>query len=384
MAKKTDFLSVQNLRDLVETQEFPCFSIFMPAHRTNAEQNRIRFKNLLEHMDRLIEGEQSADINGNILEPARDLVRDLPFWQHQSYGLALFMSDGKFQKYRLPLSFQELAIISDRFHIKPVLPLLTSDMKFYIVALSQKHVRLFRCSRQVIEKIEPKGMPKNLEEALKYDEPESQLQFRTGAAGTNGRRPAIFHGHGVGKDDDKDRILQYFQVIDKCVHTVFRNESSPLVPAGTEFHLPLYKEANSYPHMFDQGISVNPDELDETELHERALAFMAPHLRKAQDEAAAKYRDHLGTGKTSNELEEIIRSAVEGRVSVLFLAEGVQQWGRFDPDRGTIDFHENQTPLNGDLLNLAALHTIMTGGDVYVVKKEEVPDDSAAAALFRY
>jgi len=380
-----DFFGTDDLRRLAERQDIPCISIFMTTQRTDAEQNRIRFKNLLGKAGRMLtaENKENRDM-GEEMKSARNLLEDLPFWQHQSDGLALFMGDGIFQTYRLPLPFEDLAVVSNRFHIMPLLPLAMNDMKFYILALSQKRVRLFRCTRQEIERVDLEGMPEDLEDALKYDDLERQLQFHTGAAGTGGRRPAIFHGHGVGTDDAKDRIIRYFQEIDKWVHTVMREENSPLILSGVEFLLPLYKEVSSYPRLMEQGILGNPDELGETELHKKAWDLVAPHIRKAQEDAIARYKDSVGTGKTSNDLEEIITSAAHGRIGVLFIAGDTQKWGRFDPDSGMIEFHQAQDSRNEDLLNLAAVQTLTKGGDVYVMKQEEVPDDAVAAALFRY
>jgi hypothetical protein len=63
----------------------------------------------------------------------------------------LFLSPGAFHSYRLPLSFGELAVISDRYHLKPLLPLLAGDGSFYVLALSQNEVRLLGASRYGVD-----------------------------------------------------------------------------------------------------------------------------------------------------------------------------------------------------------------------------------------
>ena len=44
------------------------------------------------------------------------------------------------------MSFDELVVVSDNFHVKPLMPLLTGDNLFYVLALSQKEVRLIECT----------------------------------------------------------------------------------------------------------------------------------------------------------------------------------------------------------------------------------------------
>jgi hypothetical protein len=65
-------------------------------------------------------------------------------------------------------------------HIKPLLPLLSGDGRFYILALSQKEVRLLEGSRYGIDAVELEKVPRGLAAALKFDVRERQLQFHAG------------------------------------------------------------------------------------------------------------------------------------------------------------------------------------------------------------
>jgi len=46
--------------------------------------------------------------------------------------------------------------------------------------------------------------------------------------------------------------------------------------------------------------------------------------------------------------------------------------------------HETEEPGDEDLLDVAAIQTVLNSGTVYAVKAEEVPGGGPAAALFRY
>ncbi|MDY7034692.1 MAG: hypothetical protein SV375_00820 [Thermodesulfobacteriota bacterium] len=381
-----DIFDMDDFKKLVTgKQNGPCVSIYMPSDRTNAEKNRIRFKNLFGEAEKMMAAMGIGDVDmAEGLKPARRLLEDQTFWQHQSDGLALFLSDERFETYRLPVAFEEAAVVTDRFYIKPLVPFITSDARFFVLAVSQSFVRLFQCTRQEIQEVEPEEMPKGLAETLKYDDPEKQLQFHTGTGGTGGKRPAVFHGQGVGADDAKDRILRYFREIDKWLCVAMRREGGPLILAGVDYLFPIYREANSYPHLLEQDILGNPDEMKEKELHDKAWDLMEPHIKKVQDDAVGRYQDLVGTGKTSKDLKEIVAAAVYGQVAVLFVARGIQQWGRFDPESDRVDIHQTQRPGDEDLLDLAALETLLKGGEVYVIKRQKVPEDAPAAALFRY
>jgi hypothetical protein len=194
----------------------------------------------------------------------------------------------------------------------------------------------------------------------------------------------MFHGHGAAADVAKDRILRYFHRVDNGLREMLRDEQAPLVLAGVEFLFPLYKEANTYPYLMDEGIPGNPEVLKPEDLHVSAWAIVQPYFMKGQQEAVAQYRQLAGTGRTSTDVQEIVPAAYHGRVAELFVAVGVQQWGSFDPEAHAVHVHQAAEPGNEDLLDLAAVHTIVNGGAVYAVHPAEMPEGAPLAAVFRY
>lgn len=384
-------LSIEELKILVEQAQHPCVSIYMPTVEAGAEtrQNPIRFKNLIRRAEALLE-EQGIDRSEalELLQSAMELDQT-EFWQHQQAGLALFLTRG-FQRFcRLPLPVQELVVVADRFHLKPLLPLFTEDSEFFVLALSQKQVRFFQANRYGISPVEVKGMPQSLDEALNYDETAKEGQFRiaTSKGGTANSfvQPGEFHGQGSpDRDQHQKDILQFFQVINDALHPKLRNQTAPLVLVGVEYLLPIYREANTYPHLLDAGVTENPEDLKPEELHEQVWPLVEPQFTQVQEAAVAHYQELSGTGKTSTELKEVVSAAYFGRVDQLIVALDRQQWGSFDPDANQVCLHSDFEPGDGDLLDTAAMQTLLNGGTVYVVEPEQVPDAAPLAAIFRY
>jgi hypothetical protein len=382
-----NLLTKEELRALMEKPEGWCVSLYMPTHRAYPEnkQDPIRFKNLLRKAEERLKaaGLRSPEAK-EFLKPARPLLKDTLFWQFQSDGFAAFLHAGGGSHYRLPLKCEELAVVADRFHIKPLLPLFADAGHFFLLALSQNEVRLFHCSRFSASELEMEGVPKSLDEALRYDEPEKQLQFHTRAPAAGGTRAALFHGHGGGTEEAKKNILRYFQLVDQGLRRILREEQAPLVLAGVDYLFPIYREANRYPHLADAGIPGNPEGGKTEELHGQAWKIVEPLFLKAQKAALAQYEQREGTGRTSQDLGAIISAAFEGRIDTLFVAEGIQQWGVYDPRLRTVHLHAEALPGDEDLLDLAAVHTFLNRGTVYPLKPQEVPGGGVAAVIFRY
>ena len=146
MMKSMIVMSMQSqLRSLLAESQGPAVSIFMPTHRAGQEirQDPIRLKNLVKQAEQQLinEGTRPTEAR-NLLEPVAGLVEDAAFWRHQAEGLAVFRSPDVFRTYRVPFPIGEYVDVSDRFYIKPLLPLLINETRFYVLALSQRAVRL--------------------------------------------------------------------------------------------------------------------------------------------------------------------------------------------------------------------------------------------------
>jgi hypothetical protein len=194
----------------------------------------------------------------------------------------------------------------------------------------------------------------------------------------------MFHGHGVGVDDAKDEILQYFRKIDGVTWKMLQNETAPLVLAGVDYLLPLYRSVTSYGNPLSEGIQGNPDGLSVETLHAKAWEIVQPQFTKNQQDAAARLRQKVGTGLASGDLLEIVPAAVQGRVDTVFVAEGQPCWGIFDLVANEVTLKDKATAGSEDLLNLIAVETLINGGRVYVVEPRQVPLKGPAAALFRF
>jgi hypothetical protein len=395
------------LRRLAESSEGPYISIFMPTHHKGKETLRedpVRFKNQLSEAEEKLTdlGLRRPDVQ-ELLQPAQELLSNNNFWEHQSAGLAVFIAPDLFETYSVPEALAEQTVVSqERFHLKPLMPLMTGDGRFYILALNQNDVRLYEGGRFHISEVDLGKTPRSLAEALALDDPERQLQFHTGTApgGTGntlpgagskkgpptsnqGHRDAMFHGHGEALEN-KDFILRFFHLLDKGVEARLRRQDSPCVLAGVDYLLPIYREANSYPHLAEKGIIGNPEEKRPEELQQEALAILEPHFRQAQEDALERFHVRRQEAEAISDIKEIIPAAYYGAVETLFVARDHRQWGTFDPDNNTITLDDDGTQANEDLLDTAVLHTFLNDGAVYILDPAEMPENAAIAAILRY
>ena len=381
-------LTRDDLAQLLGNTDFPKVSITMPTRPTGpeAKQNPIRLGNLVAAAHEQLQA-RNAKNPEKLLAPIEELVRDADFWAQPGGGLAVFASENLFWALHLPLTFTELAVVNDRFHIKQLLPYFDADQAFYLLAVSLNAVRVFRCTGHGSEQLEVPGMPRDKADAMRFEVYEKHLQFKGGAGlgATRGKMRVALHGMGThASDHEADELRRYFQAIDRTLAPVLRGRKAPLVLAGVAEYLPVYRRVNSYPHLVDAIVPGSPDRADVEVLRRKAMDILAPHFAARLQADRERLARLMGTGLASDQVAEVVPAAVYGRVEMLFVARGVRAWGRFDHASGQVEVRDAQKPGDQDLLDLAAAHALLGGATVHTLPPEDMPGEALLAGVFRY
>jgi hypothetical protein len=381
----------EELRALSQTDREVAVSIFMPTHEAGPEtrENHIRFKNRLQEAKMLLSerGYDDKDIDG-LLGSAQALVNDEEFWQHQRKGLAMFITPGESFEYRLPVTPEELTLVSNRFHLKPLMPLLTGDGRFYILAMNLNSVRLLEATRYSVSEVPLRDVPTSIDDALRYDDdPEPTLRAYA-AAGTRGGGGDRLQAQGAEEPDRKENIRRFFTAFDNGLRKMLEPQGDriPVVFAGNVSNFPIYQEANHYNGLIDDFVAGNPEEMSDEALHERAWEIVAPHFETRRGKDAEAFRVKAGSdpAHASADLQEILPAAHDSRVQTLFVPLGQHRWGRYDPEARTSEIQGEERADTYDLYDLAAVQTLLGGGTVYAVEPPEIPGEGELAAVYRF
>lgn len=374
----------ENILNLAQKESDNCVSIYLPTHKAGEEvqQDPIRLKNLLtEAVSQLKNRDLKQNTIDELLEDARKLLDQPLFWQHNDKGLALFISEEDFEYYRIPYAFKERVMVDDHFLITPLVPMITLEGTFCILALSQKKIRLLKCTRTEVEEIELEEAPDSLEEFLKYDVNEANLQHH---AGQGANAQAIFHGQGGSRDTNTEEIVNYLKTVENEVTSVLRKRNDPLILAGVKEAAAEYRKVNNYSRLMDQALLSNPDPKSDEELKEEGWKVIQSYFLKDMYSDIERFGDLSGSDKQSDNLSQIVEAAYYGKIESLFVPINEHSWGWFDMERDTV--HHSTEPKNGehDLINMAAIKTLTQSGNVYALNKEDMPNSSSIAAIFRY
>ena len=318
------------------------------------------------------------------LSPAAGLLDRPVFWQALARGLATLISGDSMQVWHLPMACEELCLVGRRFHVTPLIAWLNDDAPFWILAVSQKHVRLLQASRFQIQEAKVPDLPDGCTEALHYDVREGLYQTHSGEPKLRGKEGLVFTGQGGEADVAKAELAEFFRLIDGSVSKSLHERSEPLVFAGVDYLFPIYRQQNSYAHLLAEHVAGNPDLVSLPELRDHAWPLVEKSIRKAQAAEIAKYWDYVHKARATNRVEEIVTAAAAGAVETLFISPAARPMGFFNSVTNSVHLGNQPRHDSEDLANLAAILVLEHGGKVEMIVSGHVPGGGPMAATFRY
>lgn len=386
-----DILTTKDILELINKEEGLFVSIYIPTVRSGVDirQNPVRFKQLLRVAEsKLYSMEIEKERIEKFLKPATELIPNIKFWQNQSDGLALFIHEDGINYFRLPFEFKESVTVSNRIHIKPLLPLFTGNGQFNILALSKNNARLFRATRQNVIEVLIEDAPDSMFDMQVDDDPRTKLERRLSNPMPVSSLNYSINTQAQGNENDYERneLTRFFRALDAYILSIHEGENLPLVLAGVEYLIPIYREKSNYPNIVEDFIRGNPELISPEELHKKAWEIVEPIFNEDKTRAEDKYKQFAGQENNLylNSLEKIIPAAFNGQIESLFIDKENHQWGKFKADNNMVELSDGPKKDTEDLIEFASLLTLSRGGKVYALHRNEVPDGEKIAAVLRY
>lgn len=365
-------------------------SIYIPTHRkSQVQEDKIRFKNALAEAEQKLcdprltpyETMEEAEARKFLREAYAYLQKD-EFWLHLSDMLVLFISEDRFALYTLPIKRKALTYVGPEFYLSPLISLINKNRSFFILSLSQGGSEFFEAGPHHITPVKVDDLiPASIAEVGAESE-EKSLQFHS-----VGASQAIYHGQGMGKDVKEIELEKYFRQLDEGLMRMLYDEKRPMILAGVDYLIPLYKSLSKYPYILSDHISGNQEHVHPADLQEKAWAVVSRYYQKDVEEKLSSFKENYVLDKASFSLAEIIKAAFEGKIKYLFLdKEHEPLWGFYGYlSDNQIEFHLGQNAYNYCLYNFTATQAFEKGAEVYFLDQSELPmPDVSMNAIFRY
>ncbi len=383
-----ELLTKELIQELLATKQAPCLSLYMPTHHKHPEnlQDIILFKNLVQEMEESLGQKYTSGEVQKFLEPLEALAHDTTVWNHTLKGLAVFSAKEVFKVVRLHKSVEELAMVADSFHTKPLRQYLQSLDHFHLLALTLHDIRLFEGNRHALTEVElGADTPKTITEAL-GGELTGKHSTTASYGGIGGESSSMHHGHGGFKEEAEKDAERFFRVVAKAIDEHFSKPTGwPLILAALTEHHNLFQKVSKNPHLLPHGIAINPSSVSPDQLAKMAWEIMEPEYKLKLDSRVERFEQERADGKGSDDYKQVAVAAVEGRVDTLLVeADRIIAVRVTNLVTGNTQKKDLTNPRVDDLLDDMGELVIKMGGQLMVLPAEKMPSETGLAAIFRY
>lgn len=302
-----------------------------------------------------------------ITEHVRLLENDRGFWASQARSVAVFVAPEGLRAFRLMNGLTPLTSVGDRYDVGPLVRAASFRHTGYVLALTVGGVRLLFLDSQAIHReITLTTLPEDAADVLGRDENGGRAD-RHKADGTLG---------------PKVELRRYCSIVQDAVRREIGDDTIPLILAASTDLDPAYRQVNTYGNLLEEGIQANPASLSLAELEQRGRAILDRRYASQLAEWCETFGNRKPQQRASANLETVAQAATGGQIESLLFDIEMNDEGIIDEFGSVLPVPE-PGPTTYRLVDEIAARVLRTGGRVVGVRRDDLPEESPVAAIFR-
>jgi hypothetical protein len=367
-----DVPTLPEISALINNRADACVTIYLSTtpQTQHVTGSRISLGNLmrtaLEQLDAVgFDKRRRAMLEDELVE----LGEDEAFWRLQANSLAIFSTPDSIRTYRLATAVADSVEVSDRFHLKPLLRAIAFSQHAFVLALSENAVRLvevFADAPPVVVHIA--DLPKNAADA-------------TGRASINERSQG---GRIQGSEGQKVLLRQFARHVDSALRPVLSGRETPLILAAVEPLASIYRITNTYQGLVPDGIAISADHATDSDLAAAAREPLDQFYAQKVEAAKDLFHMRVGQNRATTDIDLAARAATFGAIEMLLIDIDEALPGVIGRDDGKVTRASVDGPKVYDVIDEIAGRALLSGATVLAVRRDDIPEQAAVAAILRY
>lgn len=284
-------------------------------------------------------------------------------------GVAVFESGWMSGFIPLRGKVQELAIVSDSFHLKPLLNDIQGQNRYYVLTLESQSVCLWE------------GDSFSLEKKAIYLMPQDRRDKSAGPVGELGQEMATDPGANRQRKSflrqEARMMMRFYKEVGRRLKKQVVRYSDPVYVVAEPSLRSLFMSVNKSKNLVTHSrLDVDPRKFDTESLHQLIWNLASQDTYRMMRRFARDYRLYKFGGRSLETLHSIAEAALSGKIEALLVTKDLHIWGEIDQNNGRIKKASNlQSDLNEDLLDDIAEAVIAQGGKVYLLDKKDMPEN---------
>ena len=331
---------------IVESANQTHLSIYLENQGDLADLKNALENAILDAKDVLIPVMDEGEMQ-RFLRPIEALLKEGSALSGINGNIAVFRSKCFFRVLGIPTPARPGCHVASTFHVKPLLAWLQAERDYVVVCLGKDAAHLGVCGPHRFKSVD-----------------------------------VIGYSVGGASIDESESID--FDWIWAWIRAVLPIQGKPVLVVGSgqlveEF---LSSSERRGAEIFLLEVSFSGSLVEETKT--RLQEFVREHARSRLQSLLRAFASPKAGRKVETRIQSIARAALDGKVETLLIAEDRELFGRIHPRSGEVAIHPfDLDHEDDDLLDDLAQKVLLSGGEVLVAGRDEIPGRRSIMAVVR-
>ncbi|MDP4261359.1 MAG: hypothetical protein Q8941_02400 [Bacteroidota bacterium] len=367
-----DLVALQNEKGNI------CVSVIVPAHRLSPERRTdvTEVKKAIEKAGQLLQYKYGEKEVEPLVQTMHGLYKTIDF-THNLDGIGLYVSPHFKLSVKFPFPVEEKVMAGDSFEIRDLLYKINYSIPYYVLVLTEKHIRLFEGSWDELAEIKDKNFPVDYKDDFEYAKPVHSAHYA---------------GYSQVKGFEKDkseletiRFRDFFREVDKLLDNYLVNDT-PLLLTGVERELSLFGGITGHARKIAGKITRSFNYSHEKELADIAWPAMYQYFKNEREKLVKEFAEKIGEGLAVTGIQDIWSAAQEGRALKLLVEKDYRCPGFLTGEGYRLHLFPPESPhkVLPDAVDALIVAVLEKSGHVFFVDNGTLKDYDRIALITRY
>lgn len=335
----------QSLKSLFESYEGTHISVYI-SNNGDIDEIKSQLSRAKNEIYEFLYDSLNAESRKKIMEPFESLLMDTSILKKMNSNIGIFRNSKSFRILNLPIQVNYQCHVATSFHVKPLLKWLQIDREYLLLGYKDQSLELYYGNQTSLKKIDVFLLPSH--QMIKK----------------NKLKSSSFHWLN-------DWMLDCTQ-----------NFQPKLFLAGPKNIMQQISQILKYPNLVSEPISTDYNESMLSDINQKIRNILYLEARSSISKSLLEFHIAEDFNLTEKNIFEIAKTAVQGKVKKLIVAEELNIHGTINRKNGDLNIHPYDLDhKDDDLLDDLAQNVLLHGGQVIVAPRSQIPDERPIMAI---
>ncbi|MAV90962.1 MAG: hypothetical protein CL676_06040, partial [Bdellovibrionaceae bacterium] len=251
-----------------------------------------------EHLTEVLTEEELK----HFLSPLMQLLMDSQILKNFKSNIGIFRTKDSFRMLNVPIEVQPLCVVATSFHVKPLLRWIHADREFLVLGIEEDSVSLYSGTQ-------------------------------------SGRRHLATLDISTESQKFGNKVDRFTHGINEWLSQIATSKKAPLFLAGSQDLVKEVVQKLKYPAAKIVILNSSFDRDESSEIFAEARQWLQAETRRSLEDALIEFQGAEKLKQAQKNIFQIAKAAVKGRISKLFVTEGIQIFGKLDSRTGGVSIN---------------------------------------------